>query len=129
MALTISADLQRFKHENEMLRSENERLRDSKLALIIATSQEIERLRQFIHLLAKALRGSGFTRNNIRQIERSVKSSSSSNNKNHSIKRKAPSEWSYKKKKPKNNIKSDWYSKESIAKMVCSLCIYNMVLF
>ena len=53
----------------ESLQLENKYLRQSKMALIKATSAEIERLRQFIALLANALRGKGFSAANIRDLQ------------------------------------------------------------
>jgi len=87
------ADLQQLKAENEALQMENQYLRESKMALIQATAMEMERLRQFVSLLANALRGQGFTPQSIKQIERSVRS------KNPALtKKKEATEWKWKQK-------------------------------
>eukprot|EP00484_Ammonia_sp_Unknown_P013998 CAMPEP_0197078928 /NCGR_PEP_ID=MMETSP1384-20130603/213366_1 /TAXON_ID=29189 /ORGANISM="Ammonia sp." /LENGTH=435 /DNA_ID=CAMNT_0042517797 /DNA_START=94 /DNA_END=1402 /DNA_ORIENTATION=- len=63
------------------------------MALIQATAMEMERLRQFVSLLANALRGQGFTPQSIKQIERSVRS------KNPALtKKKEATEWKWKQK-------------------------------
>ena len=55
--------------ENKLLRLENDYLRESKLKLIIATSKEIERLRQLIKALSKSLTKEGFSQREIDQIQ------------------------------------------------------------
>merc|ERR1712129_274027 len=84
---------------------ENEYLRQSKLALIKATAMEIERLRQFISLLANALRAKGFTNANIRNIQfkaSKLVESKSTYNKNKRFpqqkQNKPQREWAYKQK-------------------------------
>eukprot|EP01084_Bolivina_argentea_P067148 122353_1 len=106
-----------YKQENEALRMENKYLRDSKLALVQATADEIERLRRFITLLSNALRAAGYR--NIHQFTNENDRNPPPRNPNRSpIKKKT--EWKYKqkqneKKKNSNNITSNWYSKDSIS--------------
>lgn len=69
-----------LREENNYLREEIERLHESKIRLIIATSQEIERLRRFIHLLSNALNGTSFTLKQVSEIELNLFNTNGYNN-------------------------------------------------